>query len=75
MDQLATNWMWKYQHEIETIVFRPCSIIGPKINNSMTSYLTTPFAPLAIDFNPMMQFIHEFDMANILCMKLRIFWE
>lgn len=66
MDQLATNWMWKNQHQIETIVLRPCSIIGPQIKNSMSQYLTTPYAPVGIDFNPMFQFIHEFDMANIL---------
>ena len=66
MDQLATNWMWKNQHHIETIVLRPCSIIGPQIKNSMSQYLTTPYAPVGIDYNPMFQFIHEFDMANIL---------
>jgi UDP-glucose 4-epimerase len=66
MDQLATNWMWKNQHQIETIVLRPCSIVGPQIKNSMSQYLTTPYAPVGIDYNPMFQFIHEFDMANIL---------
>ncbi len=66
MDQLCTNWMWKNKNEIETLVFRPCSIIGPQIKNAMVNYLLTPYAPLAIDFNPMFQFIHEFDMANLL---------
>lgn len=66
MDQLATNWMWKNQHQIETLVLRPCSIIGPQINNTMSQFLTTPYAPIGIDYNPMFQFIHEFDMANIL---------
>lgn len=66
MDQLATNWMWKNQKEIETIVLRPCNIIGPQIRNSITQFLTSPFSPIPIDYNPMFQFIHEFDMANIL---------
>jgi len=66
MDQLATNWMWKNQNKIETVVLRPCNIIGPQINNSITQYLKATIAPLPIDFNPMFQFIHEFDMANIL---------
>lgn len=70
MDQLATNWMWKNQHRIETVVLRPCSIIGPQIRNSMSQYLTTKYAPLGVDFNPMFQFIHEFDMANILARSL-----
>jgi len=66
MDQMATNWMWKYQHQMETIVLRPCNIIGPQIRNSMTQFLTTKYVPVPIDYNPMLQFIHEFDMAKSL---------
>ena len=65
MDQMCTNWMWKNQQHVETIVLRPCNIIGPQIKNSITQYLRTPLAPLPVDYNPMFQFIHEFDMANI----------
>lgn len=66
MDQIATNWMWKHQGGIETVVLRPCTIVGPTIKNTMTRYLITPYAPVCADFNPMFQFIHEFDMASIL---------
>lgn len=66
MDQLTTNWMWKYQHELEVLLFRPCSIIGPNIRNSMTNYLKSDYMPLGHDYNPMMQFIHEYDMAHTL---------
>ena len=66
MDQLTTNWMWKYQHQLDVLLFRPCSIIGPNIRNSMTNYLKSDFMPLGYDYNPMMQFIHEYDMAHIL---------
>jgi UDP-glucose 4-epimerase len=70
MDQIATNWLWKNQRKIETVVLRPATIIGPQINNTMTRYLLTPYAPVCADFNPMYQFIHEFDMANILMKTL-----
>jgi UDP-glucose 4-epimerase len=66
MDQICTNWMWKNQNNIETIVLRPCSIIGPQIKNTMSQYLTTPYVPLPVDFNPMFQFLHEFDMGQVL---------
>lgn len=66
MDQMCTNWMWKNQNQIETVVLRPCNIIGPQIKNSITQYLKTPYAPLPLDYNPMFQFIHEFDMATII---------
>lgn len=66
MDQMCTNWMWKNQNHIETVVLRPCNIIGPQIKNSITQYLKTPYAPLPVDYNPMFQFVHEFDMASII---------
>lgn len=70
MDQICTNWMWKHQNNIETIIMRPCSIIGPQIKNAMCQYLAASYAPVPIDFNPMFQFIHEYDMANILQLSL-----
>ena len=66
MDQMCTNWMWKNQNQIQTIVLRPCNIIGPQIKNSITQYLKTPYSPLPLDYNPMFQFIHEFDMATMI---------
>lgn len=70
MDLFSTNWMWKNQAKIETVVLRPCSIIGPNIRNSMCLYLTSPYAPIGADFNPMFQFIHEYDMANVVIRAL-----
>lgn len=66
MDQLVTSWMWKNQSELSTVVLRPCNIIGPQINNTMTRYLTAKYAPQPVDYNPMLQFVHEFDMAACL---------
>lgn len=66
MDQICTNWMWKNQNSISTVVLRPCNIIGTQIHNSMTRFLSGPIALSPMDYNPYFQFIHEFDMANIL---------
>jgi len=66
MDQMCTTWMWKNQNSISTVVLRPCNIIGTQIQNSMTRFLAGPIALSPIDYNPFFQFIHEFDMANIL---------
>lgn len=70
MDQVATNWMWKNQDILKTVVFRPCNIIGPSINNVIKQYLTSSLSPLPIDYNPIFQFLHEFDMAEILVQSL-----
>lgn len=66
MDQVATNNMWKHHSKLTSIILRPCSIIGPQIKNAMSSYLNSKYTPIPIDFNPIFQFIHEFDMGNIL---------
>lgn len=66
MDHAATNWMWKHQNDISCTVLRPCNIIGPKINNTISQYLSYKYAPYPIDYNPMFQFIHEEDMAKVI---------
>lgn len=66
MDQICTNWMWKNQNTISTVVLRPCNIIGTLIQNTMTRFLSGPLSLKPIDYNPVFQFIHEYDMANIL---------
>lgn len=70
MDQMCTNWMWKNQNTISTIVLRPCNIIGTQIQNSMTKFLSGPVAISPMDYNPFFQFIHEFDMAHVLYQSL-----
>lgn len=66
MDQISTNYMWKYQNEMSVVALRPCNIIGNQIKNTMSRYLTNHFALKPIDYNPIFQFIHEFDMASVL---------
>jgi len=70
MDQISTNWMYKYQSKMSTVVLRPCNIIGSQISNTMSKYLTSNFAIRPIDFNPVFQFIHELDMAIVLARSL-----
>jgi len=71
MDQLASSWMWKNQNHIETVILRPCNIIGPQIRNTMTQYLSSPYAPVCSDFNPMFQFIHEYDMSRAIVAAIK----
>ena len=71
MDQICTNWMWKNQNTVSTVVLRPCNIIGTQIHNAMTRFLAGPIALSPADYNPFYQFIHEFDMAHILYKVLK----
>ncbi|MBY0518587.1 MAG: NAD-dependent epimerase/dehydratase family protein [Bacteriovoracaceae bacterium] len=70
MDQMCGNFMWKHQNELSTVVLRPCNIIGTQIQNSMSRFLTNHLSLRPIDYNPFFQFIHEFDMAQILVRSL-----
>jgi UDP-glucose 4-epimerase len=70
MDQICTNWMWRNQNTISTVVLRPCNIIGTQIQNAMTKFLAGPVALSPADYNPFFQFVHEFDMAHILYKSL-----
>ncbi|MCT4640961.1 MAG: NAD-dependent epimerase/dehydratase family protein [Bacteriovoracaceae bacterium] len=66
MDQICEGFMWKNKEKIETILLRPCNIIGNQVNNSMTKFLTGNLSLKPIDYNPIFQFIHEYDMAKVL---------
>lgn len=66
MDQLTSNWIWKNQNKVDGILLRPCNIIGPRINNVISNYLKSSKVPIPMDFNPIMQFISEYDMAKII---------
>lgn len=66
MDQQASKWLWKHQQKVKGIIFRPCNIIGPQINNVMVQYLRSKIAPLPVDFDPVYQFINEYDMAKLI---------
>ena len=65
MDKMARLWVDKHK-AVETVILRPCSIVGPHIQNAITKYLKTPYAPVPMDFNPNFQFLHETDMADII---------
>jgi UDP-glucose 4-epimerase len=70
MDQICTNWMWRHQNQVRTLVLRPCNIVGNKIRNAISRFLSSDFAFKPIDFNPYFQFIHEFDMAQTILYSL-----
>ncbi len=66
MDQICSTWMWKYQNQVSSVILRPCNIIGTQISNTMSNYLLSHLALRPVDYNPVFQFIHEFDMAQVL---------
>jgi len=45
---------------------RVADIIGPKVNNSISRYLTMPLVPTILGFDPRLQFCHETDVVGAL---------
>ncbi|RME75755.1 MAG: NAD-dependent epimerase/dehydratase family protein, partial [Planctomycetota bacterium] len=71
-DRYVTAWMWK-NPQIETALLRPVHVLGPTVRNSFKFYLTRPVVPVLAGFDPMMQIVHEEDVARavVLAMERR----
>lgn len=69
-DSYCRSWMYKHQ-DVTTIMLRPCHIIGSLVGNNLTSYLRLKYIPIPLGFDPMIQVIHEIDMARaiVACLK------
>ncbi|MFP6664399.1 MAG: NAD-dependent epimerase/dehydratase family protein [Deltaproteobacteria bacterium] len=63
VDALATNFLWRYP-EIATAVLRPVSTLGRHMRSSLATYLRLSVSPMVMGFDPLMQFIHEDDLAE-----------
>ncbi len=63
MDNMASTWVYRYP-EVRTCVLRPTNIIGPTLHNTLTQFLRLRHVPYLLGFNPMMQFLHEDDLAD-----------
>ncbi|EYF05468.1 NAD-dependent epimerase/dehydratase family protein [Chondromyces apiculatus] len=62
LDNMASTWVYQYP-EVRVVVLRPVNVVGPTIKNSMSTLLRLPRVPYLAGFNPMMQFVHEDDLA------------
>ncbi|MBN22220.1 MAG: NAD-dependent epimerase [Bdellovibrionaceae bacterium] len=70
LDHAATTFLWRYR-DIRTMVLRPVNVIGPRINNTISTLLRAEFCPKLMGYDPLMQFIHEKDICGALelCLK------
>lgn len=69
VDALATTFLWRYP-EIATAILRPVNTVGPQVHTTIASYLRLPVVPTILGFDPMMQFIHEDDLAEAFSLAL-----
>ena len=69
VDTLCTAFLWKYP-EIATALLRPVNTLGYYVHSAIGRYLKLRYVPTVMGFNPMMQFIHEEDVADAIARTL-----
>jgi UDP-glucose 4-epimerase len=62
IDHLASTFFWKAR-DIETVILRPVHILG-SVHNAPSNYLRLDPVPMLFGFDPMIQIIHERDVAT-----------
>lgn len=45
-------------------ILRPATILGPTVNNFKTHFFQTPIVPTIMGYDPLIQFVHEFDILQ-----------
>jgi UDP-glucose 4-epimerase len=70
VDTLATAFLWRHP-EVTTAILRPVNTLGYYTNSAIKRYLTERYVPTIMGFNPMMQFIHEEDVAEAVALALQ----
>jgi UDP-glucose 4-epimerase len=58
--------------ETTVTVLRTCTILGPTVNNVVTSVLSRHFVPVPLGFDPLMQFVHEVDVTDAFKLALDV---
>jgi UDP-glucose 4-epimerase len=69
MDMVATASLWQHP-EVAIAVLRPVNVLGSRVRSSIGKYLQREYVPTVIGFNPMLQFIHEDDLAQAFTLAL-----
>lgn len=69
VDTLASGFLWRHP-EVRTTVLRPVSVLGPHVRSMMAGFLRLERVPTVLGFDPMMQFLHEADLAEAVALAL-----
>jgi UDP-glucose 4-epimerase len=69
VDTLASAFIWKNPH-IRTTVLRPANVLGETVHSMIGQYLRLDRCPTMMGFDPLMQFVHEEDVADAIARTL-----
>jgi UDP-glucose 4-epimerase len=68
IDHLASNFFWRAR-DVETVILRPVHILGT-VHNAPSNYLRLDPCPTLLGFDPMVQLVHEKDVAEAVAAAL-----
>jgi len=69
VDSLVTAFLWRHP-EVQTTILRPVPTLGYYVHSAISRYLRQRWVPMIMGFDPMMQFIHEEDVAEAVALAL-----
>ena len=69
MDMTASAFLWRYP-EVLISVLRPVNVLGYHVHSAISRYLRHDRVPTVLGFDPMMQFIHEDDVAEAIALAI-----
>lgn len=62
VEGLVSTFLWRYP-DVATSILRPVNVLGHYTHSAIGSYFKMPVLPTVAGFDPMMQFLHEEDVA------------
>lgn len=68
-DLYASTALWRHP-ELCTTVLRLCYTLGPTGHGTLATYLRGPRVPTILGFDPLFQFMHEYDVVSAICLTL-----
>ena len=68
-DLYAATALWRYP-ELTTTVLRLVYTLGASGHGTLATFLRGPRVPTLLGFDPLFQFIHEYDFVSAICLTL-----
>jgi len=69
VDTLCSAFLWQHP-EVRTAILRPVNTLGDSVHSSIGQYLRLPTVPMLMGFDPMLQFVHEVDLARAILLSI-----
>lgn len=70
LDMMMQSFFWK-QPQTETIILRPCHIVGPGLRNAPSRYFNLSTIPTILGFDPLIQLLHINDLIDAIILSLK----